>query len=67
MSVTAYVKTRKVGGSIVVTIPKEVVEVARINEEETIRIEIEKLRTNYFGALKGIGKFNHEERVDHRD
>jgi antitoxin component of MazEF toxin-antitoxin module len=67
LTVTAYVKTRKVGGSIVVTIPKEVVEVAGINEEETIRIEIEKPRRSYLGALKGMGKFNHEERVDHRD
>ena len=67
MSVTACVKTRKVGGPVVVTIPKEVVEVAGIKEEETIRIELEKQRTKYVGVLKGIGKFNHKERTDHRD
>lgn len=67
MGVTAYVKTRKVGGSLVVTIPKEVVELARIEEAETIKIDVEKPRMSYFGALKGIGKFKHEERRDRRD
>ena len=52
---------------MVVTIPKEVVEVVEIKEEESIRIEIEKQRTKYVGALKGIGKFNRKERTDHRD
>ena len=52
---------------VAVTISKEVVEVAGIKEEETIRIELEKQRTKYVGALKGIGKFNRKERTDHRD
>jgi antitoxin component of MazEF toxin-antitoxin module len=67
LCVTAGVKTRKVGGAVVVTISKEVVEVVEIKEEESIRIEIEKQRTKYVGALKGIGKFNRKERTDHRD
>jgi len=41
--------------------------VAGIKEEVTIRIELEKQRTKYVGALKGIGKFNRKERTDHRD
>jgi len=67
LSVTAYVKTRRVGGSIVVTIPVEVVEIAQIEEGETLKIEIEKPRNSYFGALRGIGKMNHEERTDRLD
>lgn len=66
MNVTAYIKTRKVGGSIVVTIPKEVVELAGIEEKKTIRLKIEKPRTGYFGAQKKIGRSNHKKRVNHR-
>ena len=67
MSVTAYVRTQKVGGSIVVTIPMEVVEVARIKEGETLKLEIDRPRNSYFGTLKGIGRINHEERMDRLD
>ena len=67
LSVTAYVRTRRVGGSIVVTIPMEVVEIARIKEGETLKLEIDRPRSSYFGTLKGIGRINHEERMDHLD
>lgn len=67
MSVTTYVRARRVGGSIVVTIPIEVVEIARIKEGETLKIEIDKPRNSYFGALRGIGRIEHEERMDRLD
>lgn len=67
MSVTAYVRTRRVGGSIVITIPMEVVEIARIKEGETLKIEIDKPKNSYFGALRGIGRIKHEERMDRLD
>ena len=67
MSVTAYVRARRVGGSIVVTIPMEVVEIARIKEGETLKIEIDRPRSSYFGVLGGIGRISHEERMDRLD
>ena len=60
-------RTRRVGGSIVVTIPMEVVEIARIKEGETLKLEIDRPRNSYFGALKGIRRINHEERMDRLD
>ncbi len=67
MNVTTYVTTRKVGGSIVITLPKQVVDLVDIHEHETIKIGVEKPRKTYVGSLKGIGKFTHDERKDHRD
>ena len=54
MGGTAYVRTRRVGGSIVVTIPMEVVEIARIKEGETLKLEIDRPKNSYFGTLKGF-------------
>ncbi len=42
----------------------EVVEIARIKEEETLKIEIDRPRSSYFGTVRGIGRINHEERMD---
>lgn len=60
-------KTRAVGGSLVVTIPIEIVREENLKEEETVRIEIKKHRKNYFGALKGIPKFSHKDRIEDRE
>jgi len=50
-------KTRKVGGSLVVTLPKELVEAEKIREGEVVKIKVKKLRKDGFGALKGVGPF----------
>ena len=59
------VKTRKVGGSLVVTIPKEVVKEKMLLPNQTVEIEIKKPRKSYFGAFKGIGKFKEHEKWEH--
>ena len=64
---TVYVRTRKVGGSLVVTLPREVAELLRLREREVIRLVIERPTRSYFGAFRGIGRFKHRERADHRD
>ena len=55
-------KTRSVGGSLVVTIPKEVVEEEGLIENQTIRINIEKVEKSGFGMFKGIGSFKKEDK-----
>ena len=50
-------KTRKVGGSLVVTLPKELVESEKIKEGEVIEIRVKKLRKDGFGILRGVGPF----------
>ena len=60
-------KTRKVGGSLVVTLPKELVESEKIKEGEIIEISVKKLRKKGFGVLKGIGPFTAEDELKIHD
>jgi bifunctional DNA-binding transcriptional regulator/antitoxin component of YhaV-PrlF toxin-antitoxin module len=60
---STLVKTRKVGGSLVVTLPKEVVEAKRIQEGEIVEITVKKLRVDGFGALRGIGPFTPDDEL----
>ena len=56
-------KTRKIGGSLVVTIPVEIVRDEALNEGELVEVEVKKRKKDFFGALKGIGKFTEEDRA----
>ena len=60
---TALVKTRRVGGSLVVTLPKEVTESKGIKEGEIVEITVKKLRVDGFGALRGIGPFTPDDEL----
>ena len=59
-------RTRCVGGSLMITIPKEIVKEKSLKEGELIEIEVEKAKIDGFGALKGIGKFTHKDRIEDR-
>jgi antitoxin component of MazEF toxin-antitoxin module len=63
----ALVKTRKVGGSIVVSIPKEATEQEGIREGELVEIQVKKAKKDWFGALKGVGSFSKEDEIDIHD
>jgi len=56
-------KVRKVGGSLVVTIPKEVVESEGIKEGEIVQISIKKTKKSWFGAARGVGPFTAEDEL----
>jgi hypothetical protein len=56
-------KTRKVGGSIVVTLPKKLVETQKIKENEYVEITVKKCKIDGFGILKGIGPFTVEDEL----
>ena len=58
-----YSKTRAIGGSLVVTIPTNIVKNERLKENELVEVEINKLKKDYFGALKGIGSFTEEDEL----
>jgi bifunctional DNA-binding transcriptional regulator/antitoxin component of YhaV-PrlF toxin-antitoxin module len=60
-------KTRKVGGSLVVTLPKELVEGQKIKEGEVVEITITKFRKDGFGVLKGIKPFTVEDELTAHD
>lgn len=63
MSNTSLVKTRRIGGSLVVTLPKELTESKGIKEGEIIEITVNKLRVDGFGVLRGIGPFTAEDEL----
>lgn len=60
---TAITRVRALGGSLAVTIPIELVREKNLKEDEVIEIEIKKHKKDYFGALKGIGKFTRGDKA----
>ena len=54
-------KTKKVGGSLMVCIPKEIVEIENLHAEEMVKVDIQKLRKDWFGAFPGLKPFKKEE------
>lgn len=60
----ALVKTRKVGGSIMVRIPKELVEQEDIQEGELLELEVRKAGKDWFGTLSRLKPFKREEELD---
>lgn len=54
-------RAKRVGGSIMVRIPKEIVEVENIHEDELVKVKIEKVRKDWFGAFPDLKPYNKEE------
>jgi antitoxin component of MazEF toxin-antitoxin module len=60
----ALTRIRAVGGSLVATIPKEIVEEEGLIENELVEIKVEKLRKSGFGLIRGIGKFTKKDELN---
>jgi len=56
-------KTRRVGGSLVITLPKELVEEQKIREGEILEVVVRRLKKNGFGALRGMKPFTVEDEL----
>ena len=54
-------KLRKVGGSVMARIPKEVLEHESLHPGETVKLEIKKAKISGFGTLKGMRSFTKED------
>lgn len=54
-------KLRKVGGSLIATVPRKVVDVEGLMPGQFITIRVKKLRKSFFGVAKGIGSFTKED------
>ena len=63
----AIVRTRAIGGSLVVTIPKNLVKEESIKEGETVKINIEKVKKDWFGCLKGLKSFTEDDELKVHD
>jgi bifunctional DNA-binding transcriptional regulator/antitoxin component of YhaV-PrlF toxin-antitoxin module len=57
-------KARKIGGSLMVTIPKEVVEQENLREGELVELEVTKAKRSWFGSMPGIGPMTREDELD---
>lgn len=58
------VKTRRLGGSLIVRIPKEVVDEEGLHEGETVKLKVKKIKRSGFGAFKGLKPMTKEEELD---
>ena len=63
----AYVKTRRAGASLVVTLPRELAKLLGLREGEVVRIKVQRPNRSYFGAFPGLSRFKPKERANHRD
>jgi hypothetical protein len=55
-------KLRKVGGSVMARIPKEILEKESLNAGETVKLEVKKVKISGFGTLKGIRSFSQKDK-----
>lgn len=56
-------RARVIGGSVVITIPRGIVEEEGIRPGELLEIQVEKVKKNFFGAAEGIGSFTKEDEM----
>ena len=54
-------KLRRVGGSVMARIPKEVLEQESLHEGDTVRLEIKKTKISGFGIFKGMRSFTKKD------
>ncbi|MBI4162042.1 MAG: AbrB/MazE/SpoVT family DNA-binding domain-containing protein [Candidatus Aenigmarchaeota archaeon] len=64
MEMETVARAKKLGGSIAIILPKEIVKEENIKENDLVSIKVEKKKKSYFGALKGIGPFAREDEFD---
>ncbi len=62
-----FARTREIGGSIVVTIPKILIEFEGIKKNQLVEIDVKKPKKSFFGICKGIGPFTEEDKFTGHD
>ena len=62
----AVIRAKRVGGSIMVRIPKEAVEQEDIREGDMVEVEVTKAKKSFFGLTPGIGPYTRDDKMsDH--
>ena len=56
-------RIRAVGGSLMVTIPKEIVREESLQDGQLVKIDVKKVGKSGFGLLKGIGPFTKDDEL----
>ena len=49
---------KKIGGSLMIRIPKDIVENQSIKPGEKVKVDIKKLRKDWFGTVPGLKPFD---------
>ena len=57
-------KLRKVGGSLMVTVPKEIVDHESLHDGELVKIEIRKMKKSGFGMFPNLKPFTEKDRKE---
>lgn len=60
-------ETKRIGGSLMVIIPKKIADAENICDGDIVDIDIRKGKQRTFGILKGIGPFVKEDKYDIHD
>ena len=60
-------RTRSIGGSLLVTIPKEIVREEGLKAGELIEIDVNRPKRTFFGVASGIGSFRKEDELKAHD
>jgi len=60
-------RAKRVGGSIMVRIPKDAALLERINNGDLLKLTITKARRDVFGTLPAVGRFTREDKLDADD
>jgi hypothetical protein len=55
-------RTRKIGGSLIVTIPRTIVEEEGLTENQAVKIDVQKIRKSGFGMFKGLGPLTKKDK-----
>ncbi len=55
-------KTRKIGGSLVITLPKTVVEAEELTIGQMVVVDVKKIKKSGFGLCRGLGPFVKESK-----
>lgn len=63
----ALIRTRKVGGSLMVHLPTEIVIEEGIKPNDLVRVDVEKVRKDWFGVFRGVGHFTEEDELTTHD
>ena len=65
--ITTTQRARKVGGSLMVLLPKDVAEHEGLHPDDMVEIQVRPVRKDWLGALKGIPPIQKEDKLDIKD
>ena len=63
----ALIRAKRVGGSIMVRLPKEVVQQEDIHEGQMVEVDVRKAKKSWFGSMPDLPRMTREDELDTHD